>query len=217
MSIAKYRAGLISSFLLGQEADAPKGHVDRRKSKAAQSKDTEEDVGGDDILNGAAKLATPSIADAVAGKGKKKQKKNGPKKSIDSDSASPPSSKKGGGGGGSGDGTATAPSAAMKADSEDAAESGSSVPGPSLAAGDGGLSKLFSASNLKKFKRKERADKAADALEVRKVSTAEGECVPELRWVNLRTEGTLLFLALSQIIPARHHMSKSTKTVLNTH
>lgn len=155
-----YRPGLLSALLLGAGAgDSGVDSARAQGSSAPQSPSTNE---SEDIVSGAAGLdeqvggnkpsgSTPEDQSASAKK-KKKSKKKGRKDHSDGASLSSPV-KEGSGGG----------AAAMVAGNNSGVATHESL---RPAAEAPGLASLFSPNNLKKFKRRERSDKEADAAEV---------------------------------------------------
>ncbi|CAM9825786.1 unnamed protein product, partial [Scytosiphon promiscuus] len=145
-----YQPGLLSSLLLGG-GPAAAGGEGLRPPPAAAAAAAAEAGEADGVLGGAAE---PSPAPAAASSTKKKKKKS--KKSLRD-----------------GDTEAVSDASGVRAEKNLSVEDGGSNPAAVVTPppeGVVGLASLFSPSNLQKFKRRERADKEADAAEVARIS-----------------------------------------------
>ncbi|CAM9191496.1 unnamed protein product, partial [Hapterophycus canaliculatus] len=137
-----YQPGLLSSLLLGGGPSAAAG---------AESLPAAAGGKANGVLSGAAAPAATATAPST-----KKKKKKKSKKSLGDDDNEPASD--------------VSP---VRIEKEPAADVGGSNPAVAVTPpqeGVVGLASLFSPSNLKKFKRRERADKDADAAEVARIT-----------------------------------------------
>lgn len=163
-----YRPGLLSSFLLGDGAGGGETGEDGNANATRSSKKKAGSVGVsgvEEVLAGEQRQSADISASATAGpstsatnkKKKRKKDKGGNRQSAHS---------LGGNDRGAGGGGAAAESLrpAESATAATAAGGGGAEQDPLEEESD--LASLFSTSNLKRFKRRERVDKEADAAEV---------------------------------------------------
>lgn len=164
-----YRPGLLSSFLLGDGAGRGAAGEDGNANATRSSKKKAGSVGVSgvkEVLAGEQQQsADTSSASAPAEPSKsatnKKKKKKKDKGGGEQSPHSPGGNARGGGAGGA---AAESLRPAATATAATAAGGGGAKQEPIEDAPD--LASLFSTSNLKKFKRRERVDKEADAAEV---------------------------------------------------